>query len=117
MTGTSPDPRAHALAAYLRERAAAFSLSADATGEQHITDAGMALLDAAAVASVLPAGDHRLVQLSEAGRFETMPEGTSRFVETPDVRAVLQRPIGGTSMSGAQILTRLVATACDVDPT
>jgi len=105
------DPRAMALASYLRERAAAFSLSADATNEQHIAAAGMALLDAAAIAEHLPAGDARLRDLSLAGRFETMEEGFSTFVETADVRAVVQRPLAGSPMSGEDILTMLVATA------
>jgi hypothetical protein len=105
------DPRARALADYLRERAAAFSLSADSTGEQHIAAAGMALLDAAAEAERLVATDHRLVVLSRAGRFESMPGGTSRFLETPDVRAVVQRPLAGCPLTGGQILDELADVA------
>jgi len=105
------DPRAHALGEYLRDRAAAFSLSADAAGDQHIADAGMALLDAAAMADRLPGTDDRLEALSSAGCFETMPGGTSRFVETLDLRAVIQRPLSGSPMSGEQILDLIVETA------
>jgi hypothetical protein len=112
MDGRSPDPRATALADYLRDRAAAFSLSADATNEQHIAAAGMALLDAAELAERLPASDVRLRKLSLAGRFETMEGGSSAFVETPDLRAVVQSPLSGTPMSGDDILALLVATAC-----
>jgi hypothetical protein len=54
MSERAGDPRAEALADYLRQRASAFSLSADATGEQHIATAGMSLLDAAALAESLP---------------------------------------------------------------
>jgi hypothetical protein len=105
------DPRAWALADYLRERAAAFSLSADSTGEQHVADAGMALLDAAAEAERLESTDRRLAALSRAGRFESMPGGTSRFVETPDLRAVVQRPLAGYPVTGRQILDQLVERA------
>jgi hypothetical protein len=105
------DPRAHALADYLRRQAAALSLSADSTGEQHIARAGMALLDAAGLAEHLPATDPRLAALSLAGRFETMADGASRFLETQDVRAALRRPISGAAMTGEQILDLLAAIA------
>jgi hypothetical protein len=112
MPDRASDPRAEALAAYLRERAAAFSLSADATNENHIATAGMALLDAAGLAERLPAEDQRLHALSLAERFDAMPDGTMRFVESPEMRAVVQRPLSGTSMSGGEILAALVDTAC-----
>jgi hypothetical protein len=73
----------------------------------------MALLDAAALAEYLPATDPRLSALSLAGRFETMPDGASRFLETQDVRAALRRPISGASMTGEQILDLLVTIAHD----
>lgn len=111
MDGRIVDPRAQALADYLRERAAAFSLSADSTGEQHIADAGMALLDAASLAERLPATDRRLEALSRAGCFEAMRGGTTRFAETSDLRAVVQRPLAGTPMSGEQILDLLADLA------
>jgi hypothetical protein len=110
MSERASDPRAEALADYLRQRASAFSLSADATGEQHIATAGMSLLDAAALAESLPPTDHRLEALSRQGRFETMRGGASRFVETPEVRAVIQRPLSGTPMTGEEILALMVAT-------
>ena len=110
MGGRTGDPRALALADYLRSQAAALSLSADSTGEQHIARAGMALLDAAALAEHLPATDRRLLALSLAGRFETMPDGASEFLETQDVRAAIRRPISGASMTGEQILDLLVTT-------
>jgi hypothetical protein len=106
------DPRADALAGYLRDRAAAFSFSADSTNGQHIAAAGMALLDAAALAERLPATDRRLRRLSGAGCFETMHDGSSAFLETPDLRAAVQRPLSGAPMSGADILALLVLTAC-----
>lgn len=111
MSDRPPDPRAQALADYLRERASAFSLSADSTNEHHIAQAGMALLDAAALAGRLPRSDHRLHALSAAGRFEAMPGGGCRFVETPALRAIVQRPLSGTPMSGDQILDLLAANA------
>ena len=73
----------------------------------------MALLDAAALAEHLPATDRRLLTLSLAERFETMPDGASRFLETQDVRAALRRPVSGASMTGEQILNLLVAIAAD----
>jgi hypothetical protein len=106
-----PDARAAALADYLRGRAAAFSLSADVNNEQHIARAGMALLDAALVAEHLSATDERLAALSEAGLFETMPDGKALFLETGEVRAAVQRPLAGTSMSGPEVLHLLVYTA------
>lgn len=115
MRDRAADPRAHALAEYLRERAAAFSLSADATDEQHVAAAGMALLDAAELAERLPSTDRHLVALTRSGRFEAMPGGTSRFLETPEVRAALQRPLSGAEQSGVQILDLLVSTACGGD--
>ena len=73
----------------------------------------MALLDAAALAEHLPPTDRRLLALSLAERFETMPDGASRFLETQDVRAALLRPIAGASMTGEQILDLLVTVAGD----
>ena len=113
MGGRTGDPRALALAEYLRTQAAALSLSADSTDEQHIARAGMALLDAAALAEHLPAADRRLRGLSMAGRFETMANGASRFLETQAVRAALRRPISGASMNGEQILDLLAAVAAE----
>jgi hypothetical protein len=111
--GRAPDARALALAEYLRERAAAFSLSADVNEADQIAQAGMALLDAASTAEALPADDPTLIALSEAGRFESMPGGKARFVETPRLRAAVQRPISGAPMAGAQILALLVDSACN----
>ncbi len=113
MAATGPDPRAQALARYLRERAAAFSLSADSTGDQHIASAGMALLDAAGVAERLLPGDRRLATLTRAGRFESMPDGGSTFLETDNMRRVIQRPLSGAAMSGEEILDLLIESAWD----
>jgi len=112
MNGDAPDPRAVALADYLRRRAAAFSLSADVSEEQHIAQAGMALLDAAIIAETLSPTDKRLSALSEAGRFESMPGGKALFLETVELRAAMQRPLAGIPMSGIDILALLVDTAC-----
>lgn len=105
------DARALALAEYLRERAAAFSLSADVNQAEQIAHAGMALLDAAAIAETLQADDPTLIALSEAGHFETMPDQQARFLETPQLRAAVQRPISGAPMAGEQILALLVHSA------
>jgi hypothetical protein len=111
MSGDLPDPRATALADYLRRRAAAFSLSADVNKQQHIARAGMALLDAAIIAETLSATDDRLTALSESGLFETLSGGKARFLETSEVRAAIQRPLSGTPMSGPDILALLVESA------
>ena len=71
----------------------------------------MALLDAAAMAETMPADDPTLTALSEAGRFETMPDNQARFLETPQLRAAVQRPISGAPMRGEQILALLVNNA------
>lgn len=111
MGSKAPDPRAKALADYLSQRAAAFSLSADVTDEQETARAGMALLDASRIAAELLPTDERLTALSEAGLFETMPDGKSVFRETAELRAAIQRPLSGTPMSGHDILALLVDTA------
>lgn len=113
MAGTRPDPRAQALARYLRERAAAFSLSADSADEQHIAFAGMALLDAAKAAELLSGTDRRLATLSRAGRFESLPGGGSVFLETGNIRRVVQRPLSGTPVTGDAILDQIVEAAWD----
>src|SRR4051794_33944517 len=115
MMAGSPDPRPAALAAYLRERAAEFSMSADVTTQQHVARAGMALLDAALLAERLPPGDDRLRRLSESGRFETMSDNTFVVMETADMRAVLQRPLAGASLTGDEVLTSLARAAARND--
>lgn len=110
------DPRAAALALYLRQRAASFSLSADVTDLDSTADAGMALLDAAAVADAMVADDPRLRLLSEAGLFETAPGGTARVVESPEIRAAIQRPLVADPQSGVEIVAGIVATATEAGP-
>jgi hypothetical protein len=113
VAGEGTDARAAALAVYFRDRASAFSMSADVNDEQGIAGAGMALLDAAKLAETLSAQDQRLILLSEAGRFETMPNDTALFLETPALRAAMQRPLAGEPMSGSDILALLVDTASE----
>lgn len=113
MVTPSPDPRATALARFLRDRASAFSLSADVTGSQLTADAGMALLDAAILAEQLPPDDPRLVAMSEAGLFESMPDDQARVVETPEVHAALQRPISGSARDGDHILRAIVSAVAE----
>lgn len=111
----APDPRAAALADYLRRSAAAFSMSADVTGVASTADAGMALLDAALLAERLPSGDATLRVLSEAGLFESMPGGRAAFVEHPDVRAAILRALVSGEEDAACIIAKLVATAATLD--
>jgi hypothetical protein len=107
------DPWAAALASYLRGRAAALSLSADVNDAQLIARAGMALPDAAQIAQQMSPRDRRLTTLAEMGHFESMPDGRARLVETPPLRAVIQRPLTGPSISGSAVLATLVRTAVD----
>ena len=111
----SPDPRAAALAQYLRQRAASFSMSADVTGVQDTARAGMALLDAAAIADAMTMSDKRLRALSEAGLFESMPHGHALFLETPEVRAAIQRPLLSGAQTGREIIEQLIETAAGPD--
>jgi hypothetical protein len=108
-----PDARASALADYLRERAAAFSLSADVRQSQSTASAGMALLDAAHIADAMTTNDPRLTLLSEAGLFESMPGGRARFLETLQIRAAIQRPLIRDPQDGEQIIAYLVATVLE----
>ncbi|GAA4715743.1 hypothetical protein [Phytohabitans rumicis] len=106
-----PDARAAALAAYLYQCAAAFSLSADVSDAHHVARAGMALLDAARLAETLRPTDHRLTALSEAGCFETMPDKEAVFLEPAGLRAAILRPLSGGQVSGNDILSAVVAAA------
>jgi hypothetical protein len=107
------DARASALADYLRERAAAFSLSADVRESQSTASAGMALLDAAHIADAMTTNDPRLAVLSEAGLFEPMPGGRALFLETRQIRAAIQRPLVRDPQDGEQIIADLVATVSE----
>jgi hypothetical protein len=102
------DPRAAALAGFLRDRAGLFSLSADVNNAPHIADAGMSLLEAAAVAENLQTGDPILVEMSERGLFESMPQGGARVVETEELGRSLSRSILGHARDGRSVLTELM---------
>ena len=90
-------------------------MSADVNLQQHVARAGMALLDAALLAERLQPSDFRLRLLSETGRFETMPDETLVVVETAGMRAVLQRPLAGVSLTGDEVLTSLARAASSED--
>lgn len=113
--GGSEDARSVALAEYLRRSAAAFSLSADVTGVAGTAEAGMVLLDAALIAEALPTSHAGLRVLSEAGLFESMPDGKAAFVEIPEIRAAIQRALVSDAESGAAVIAKLVATAAVLD--
>lgn len=106
------DPRAAALAAYLRRQAATFSLSADVNDAQTTAEAGMSLLDAARLAEQIPENNAWLERLSRARRFETMPDRQAMFLETAAVRSAIQRSLTG-HMSGAEVLDLVLATAVE----
>jgi hypothetical protein len=105
------DPRATALGAFLRSRAALFSLSADVNNSPRIAEAGMALLEAAELAEGLPSVDPLLAEMSEAGVFETMPGQGAKVVHTPEIDRLLQRPIFGESRDASTILRDLARAA------
>jgi hypothetical protein len=105
------DPRGEALAEFFRREAGAVSLSADVTGQVHLVHVGLALLDAATLAQDLAVDDPVLVQLSEAGCFESMPGDRARFVSTAEIHRALLRPISGTAEVGEDILRSVVTAA------
>jgi len=105
------DPRAAALSRYLRRTAAFFSMSADATDSASTADLGMALLDAARIAEAMPSADPRIRVLSEAGLFESMPEGNAVFIEVAEIRRAVRRTLVSGPQNGASIIADLITTA------
>lgn len=108
---TGHDPKAAALARYLRQQAAFVSWSADVTDMDSTADAGLALFDAAAIADAMTTGDPRLRALSAAGLFESVPGGHAQFRDNPQIRAAIRRPLVSHSQAGVEIVAGLVATA------
>jgi hypothetical protein len=88
---TAPDPRALALSVFLREQAAGFALSADVNDSPHIAEAGMALLAAADLAARLYSREPLLVEMSERGMFESMPDHGSRVVPRDEINRFIRR--------------------------
>src|SRR5690606_20465927 len=86
-------------------------LSADVGDVDSTAAAGMAVLDAAAIAETMTSHDPRLQALSEAGCFESMPDSGAHFLESPQIRAAILRPLVSESQTGRQIIALLVATA------
>lgn len=105
------DPRSAALSRYLRQAADTFSMSADVTDSEHTAELGLALLDAAQIAQAMPGTDPRIRVLSEAGLFESMPNGQATFVEVPEIHRSLRRPLVSGAQCGSVIIAQLVATA------
>jgi hypothetical protein len=108
MSHGSGDPRALALATFLRDRAALFSLSADVNGSPHIAEAGMSILAAADIAADLSPTDPLLIEMSERGLFESMPNGAARVLATDDVGRSLSRSIVGATRDGHRVLVDMV---------
>ena len=88
---TAPDPRALALSVFLREQAAGFALSADVNDSPHIAEAGMALLAAADLAARLYSREPLLVEMSERGMFESMPDHRARVVPRDEINRFIRR--------------------------
>ncbi|CAN5878639.1 hypothetical protein BH24ACT15_BH24ACT15_37960 [soil metagenome] len=59
--------------------------------------------------------DARIKVLSEAGCFESMPDGQAFFLETPEIRAAIRRPLVAERQAGVEIIAELVATATGFD--
>lgn len=116
-SGTGPfgvDPRAAALSRYLRGAAAVFSMSADVTDSPSTADVGMSLLDAARIAGAMPSADPRIRILSEAGLFESMPDGEAVFIEVPEIRRAVRRTLVSGPEDGASIIARLITAASEL---
>lgn len=108
---SEPEPRAAALAHFLRREAGAVSLSAQMTGNFYLVHVGMAMLDAAVLAQDLKVDDPILLRLSQAGCFESMPGEKSKFVSTDEIQRAILRPVSGTAEAGATILQSIVTAA------
>jgi hypothetical protein len=59
----------------------------------------------------MPASDARLQMLAEAGLFESLPDGEVVFVETPQIRRAIWRPLASDREGSSTIITKLMATA------
>ena len=90
---SDPDPRALALSIFLREQATGFGLSADVNDSPQIAEAGMALLAAADLAARLYSREPLLVEMSERGMFESMPDRGARVVPTEAVKRFIRRGV------------------------
>lgn len=90
---TDPDPRSLALYVFLREQATGFGLSAEANDSPHIAEAGMALLAAADLAARLDSREPLLVEMSERGMFESMPDRGARVVAREAVNRFIRRGV------------------------
>lgn len=101
---TAPDPRALALSVFLREQAAGFGLSADVNDSSYIAEAGMALLAAADLAARLYSGEQLLVEMSEGGMFESMPDHGARVVPRDEIIRFMRRGLVGSSRDPEAIL-------------
>ena len=71
----------------------------------------MALLDAALLAEAISPDSPGLKTMSEAGLFESMPEGRATFVETPEIRSAIRRLLVSDPADGAAIVAELVSAA------
>jgi len=90
---TDPDPRSLALSVFLREQATGFGLSAEVNDSPHIAEAAMALLAAADLAARLYSREPLLVEMSERGMFESMPDHGARVVPREEVDRFIRRGI------------------------
>ena len=105
------EPRAAALADFLRGEARALSLSAEVTGTMQIARVGMALLDAALLAERLSPSDPLLVCLSEEGLFESLPDNRACFAASAEIHRAIYRPIAGRIQNGPAILDTIASAA------
>jgi len=108
------DPRGEALAVFLRHAAAMFSMSADETDQAAVASVGMILLDAAKNSEHLSRADQRLAVFSDAGCFESMPDGSVRVVEPDVLHRGLLRLLASPVVSGDDVLTLLAEAVEDL---
>ncbi|HET6915165.1 MAG TPA: hypothetical protein VFH56_03660 [Acidimicrobiales bacterium] len=89
-------------------------MSADVTDSSRTAELGMALLDAAQIAEAMPGTDPRIRVLSEAGLFESMPGGQAAFIEVPEIRRAVRRPLVCGPQRGTAIIAQLTATVAEL---
>jgi hypothetical protein len=102
------DPRALALADFLRSRADLFTLSAAQARSPGAAEAGTSLLEAADLAAEMDPGDPMLVAMSRRGMFQSMPHGAARVLTSDDLGRSLARSVLGGERDGRRILRGLV---------
>lgn len=106
-----PDPRAIALARYLRATAQEFSEVAESMDLLSVAEAGLVLLDVADIVQDWDPASPQLRSLAQAGLFLTGDDGRTRFRATDPIRHELRRGLFGELQAPALVLDCLVDLA------